>query len=237
MAAEGQQPPRTGKQGGIQMFVVTFNRAGLRRVGVGLMCLAVLVCSIAAGRTLGARSVAAAAPAAAAGRIENSEDIRSWFTGYGVEIDPATVRADKVKIPRKWDESFAAFHAVVQQSGMDLTRCKGRTVEKWMAQVPARSTGESTCWGVLLVYRKKAVGAYLLEKPSGTVMGLQELQAAMAEEAEEAGQPILVSAEDFSGDWGEEHEVYHLADPQGEQAVSAEPDVTLLPDAQGFPVE
>ena len=31
--------------------------------------------------------------------------------------------------PRKWDDSFSAFNGVVQQSGMDLTRCKGKTVK------------------------------------------------------------------------------------------------------------
>ena len=50
---------------------------------------------------------------------------------------------------------------------MDLTRYKGKTVEKWTALNPGGSSGETSRYGVLLVYRKKAVGAYLLEKPSG----------------------------------------------------------------------
>ena len=53
---------------------------------------------------------------------------------------------------------------------------------------------------MLLVYRKKAVGAYLLERPSGVVVGLKDMQAAMAEaEAQQT------SGEDYSGDWGERH--------------------------------
>ena len=56
-------------------------------------------------------------------------------------------------------------------------------------------------YGVLLVYKKKAIGAYLLEKPSGVVTGLKDAQTAMAmQEATE------VSGEDFSGDWGERHD-------------------------------
>lgn len=46
---------------------------------------------------------------------------------------------------------------------------------------PAASSGETSRYGVLLVYRKKAVGAYLLERPSGVVVGLKDMQAAMAE--------------------------------------------------------
>ena len=64
---------------------------------------------------------------------------------------------------------------------------------------------------MLLVYRKKAVGAYLLEKPSGVVTGLKDAQTAMAlQEAEQ------VSGEDFSGDWGERHDE-ELTDEQARQ--------------------
>ena len=34
---------------------------------------------------------------------------------------------------------------------------KGKTVEKWTALIPAASSGETSRYGVLLVYRKKAV--------------------------------------------------------------------------------
>ena len=94
---------------------------------------------------------------------------------------------------------------------MDLTRYKGKTVEKWTALIPAASRGDVSSYGVLLVYRKKAVGAYLLEKPSGVVTGLKDAQTAMAlQEAEQ------VSGEDFSGDWGERHDE-ELTDEQARQ--------------------
>ena len=194
------------------MFVVTLKKAGLQKVGVGIACCALVVFSAMLGRYISGRSVAAVA-AASGNRIESAQDIQTWFTGYGLEVDGATIAADKVKIPRKWDDSFSAFNGVVQQSGMDLTRYKGKTVEKWTALLPAASKGESSSYGVLLVYKKKAVGAYLLEKPSGIVTGLKDAQTAMAlQEAQE------VSGEDFSGDWGERHDE-ELAQSGAGQAV------------------
>ena len=180
-------------------------------------------------------------------------------------MDAATIAADKVKIPRRWDDSFSAFNGVVQQSGMDLTRYKGKTVEKWTALIPAASRGDVSSYGVLLVYKKKAVGAYLLEKPSGTVTGLKDAQTAMAlQEAEQVsgedfsgdwgerhedeltdGQAQQTSGEDFSGDWGERHDGELGAEGQAQQ-TSGEPDAaqeqpvqyTDLPlDAEGYPVE
>ena len=182
------------------MFVVTLKKAGLKKVGVGVICCALVVFSAVLGRYISGRSVMAAA-AASGNKIESAQDIQTWFTGYGLDVDAATIAADKVKIPRRWDDSFSAFNGVVQQSGMDLTRYKGKTVEKWTALLPAVSKGDTMSYGVLLVYKKKAIGAYLLEKPSGVVTGLKDAQTAMAmQEATE------VSGEDFSGDWGERHD-------------------------------
>ena len=145
----------------------------------------------------------------------------------------ASITADKVKIPRRWDDSFSAFNGVVQQSGMDLARYKGKTVEKWSALLPAASSGETSRYGVLLVYKKKAVGAYLLEKPSGTVLGLQDAQNELAKQT---------SGEDYSGDWGERHDE-QLTDSTGEPeaepeaAPQAAPYTELPLDAEGYPVE
>lgn len=219
------------------MFVVTLKKAGLKKVGVGVLCCALVVFSAVLGRYISGRSVMAAA-AASGNKIESAQDIQTWFTGYGLDVDAATIAADKVKIPRRWDDSFSAFNGVVQQSGMDLARYKGKTVEKWSALLPAASNGETSRYGVLLVYKKKAVGAYLLEKPSGTVLGLQDAQNELAKQT---------SGEDYSGDWGERHDE-QLTDSTAQQTSGepeAEPEAapqaapyTELPlDAEGYPVE
>ena len=139
------------------------------------------------------------------------------------------LRRIRSKIPRKWDDSFSAFNGVVQQSGMDLTRYKGKTVEKWTALIPAASSGETSRYGVLLVYRKKAVGAYLLEKPSGTVIGLKDAQTAMAQAEQQDAQQV--SGEDYSGDWGERHDEELGAAGQSQQ-TSGEPDSVVPEEAQ-----
>ena len=234
------------------MFVITLSRTSLKKLGLGAMCCALVVCSALLGRYISTRTVAAAA---GVNRIESAQDIQTWFTGYGLEVDGASITADKVKIPRKWDDSFSAFNGVVQQSGMDLARYKGKTVEKWSALLPAASNGETSRYGVLLVYKKKAVGAYLLEKPSGTVLGLQDAQNELAKQTsgedysgdwgerhdEELGasdQAQQTSGEDYSGDWGERHDEELSAADQAQQTSGEDYSYTDLPlDAEGYPVE
>lgn len=115
--------------------------------------------------------------------IETTQDIATYFTGYGFDVDLSTAAVDKVKIPKKWDDSFTAFNQVVGESGLSLADYKGKTVEKWTALCPKLSDGESDTYCVLLVYKAKAVGAYLLAKPSGEVTGLVTAAKASADAA------------------------------------------------------
>lgn len=194
------------------MFMVTIKKAALRRAGAVVLCGAVLAGAVLAGRYARA---AVTAGAAAPARIESTQDIAAYFSGYGLEVDPANITADKVKVPKKWDDSFSAFGEVVSQSGLDLARVRGKTVEKWLAEIPALSAGDQTVYGVLLVYGKKAVGAYLLEKPSGNVTGLADAVKTMSEGADSAA---LTSA-----------------DPEPSEQASLDVDVTAGSD--GYPVE
>ena len=170
------------------MFVLTFGKNGLRRLG------AVAVCGVAlAGAVFAVGSFFrddAATPTAANGetaavdptamKIEGTDDIQAFFKAYGLEVDLATATVDKVKIPKKWDESFSAFNTVVKESGLSLEKYKNKTVEKWVALCPGRSTGENKVNGVLLVYKEEPVGAYLLAEPSGEVTGLVTATASAA---------------------------------------------------------
>ena len=170
------------------MFVLTFGKNGLRRLG------AVAVCGVAlAGAVFAVGSFFMeddAAPAAANGetaqadptamKIEGTDDIQAFFKAFGLEVDLATATVDKVKIPKSWDESFSAFNTVVKESGLSLEKYKNKTVEKWVVLCPGRSTGENKVSGVLLVYKEEPVGAYLLASPSGEVTGLVSAAATAA---------------------------------------------------------
>ena len=170
------------------MFVLTFGKNGLRRLGT------VAVCGVAlAGAVFAVGSFFMeddAAPAAANGetaqadptamKIEGTDDIQAFFKAFGLEVDLATATVDKVKIPKNWDESFSAFNTVVKESGLSLEKYKNKTVEKWVVLCPGRSTGENKVSGVLLVYKEEPVGAYLLASPSGEVTGLVSAAATAA---------------------------------------------------------
>ena len=76
------------------MFVVTLSKTSLKKLGLGAMCCALVVGSALLGRFISNRTVAVSA---AVNKIESAQDIQTWFTGYGLDVDGASITADKVK--------------------------------------------------------------------------------------------------------------------------------------------
>lgn len=172
------------------MFLFTVTKPGLRQAGALALCAVCLAGTVTAAVHLAGQSVTASATVETT--IDTTQDIATYFTGYGFEIDLTTAAVDKVKIPKKWDDSFSAFNQVVGESGLSLADYKGKTVEKWTALCPTLSDGENDTYCVLLVYKTKPVGSYLLAKPSGEVTGL--LSAAAPETAESASDSVSETA-------------------------------------------
>lgn len=177
------------------MFVLTLGKKSLRRLGAVAVCGVVLAGTVFAVGSFFREDEAVPTNADTSQpevnvqdmKIDGADSISAFFQNFGLEVDLSTATVDKVKIPKKWDESFSAFNTVVKESGLDLKDNKGKSVEKWLALCPARSSGDQKCYGVLLVYKEKPVGAYLLNQPSGEVLGLASVsQTPMPLDSEEA---------------------------------------------------
>lgn len=160
------------------MFVMTMNKAGLRKAAVAMGCAALIL--VAAFTVKGAltKSTAAAgltddSAVTRSVKVKNTDDMVSFLLSYGIEADLASAKVDKVKVPKIWDDSFVAFNEVMKQSGLDLSKVKGKTVEKWEFVAPNRSSENETAYAILLVKSKKVVGGYIISRLSGEVSALQ----------------------------------------------------------------
>lgn len=83
-----------GRQG--DMFVITLSRTSLKKLGLGAMCCALVVCSALLGRYISTRTVTAAA---SVNKIESAQDIQTWFTGYGWRWTARAITADRSRSP------------------------------------------------------------------------------------------------------------------------------------------
>ena len=154
------------------MFVFTMNKRGLKKAAVVVGCAAVLALSaVAVG---GAISDTRAASLSSTQKVEfsSTNEMLTYLTSMGIEADLSSAKVDQVQIPKKWDDDFAAFNEVIIEGGLDLSGYKNKKVEKWDFVALNRSDEEQTVSAILLVYKEKLIGAYLISRPSGEVQAL-----------------------------------------------------------------
>ncbi len=96
------------------MFLFTVTKPGLRQAGALALCAVCLCGTVAAAVHFSGGAEAWLPAATVPATIETTQDIGTYFTGYGFETDLSTAAVDKVKIPKKWDDSFTAFNQIVQ---------------------------------------------------------------------------------------------------------------------------
>lgn len=161
------------------MFVVTLRKGGLKKLAAVAICGAVLCGSVMGLSALmkdDEIAETAAVPKDGVAKIITAEEVSGFLNGYGVEIDLASAQVNAVKVPKKWDDSFKAFNDIIKEGGLDLSKSKGKKVDKWMALIPAMCQNDEKTYAVVLVLKEKPVGAYLIKKPSGDVSAIKSVQ-------------------------------------------------------------
>ncbi|MDL2215762.1 DUF4830 domain-containing protein [Ruminococcaceae bacterium OttesenSCG-928-N02] len=167
------------------MHVFTVNKKAIQKAALIVCCAVLLVVSVF---TIG--SVITGRTTQTSGKpttVENTGEMVSYLMGYGLEVDVTTARLENGRIPKKFDESFVAFNEVIIEGGGDLAGYKNKKIEKWSFTIPALSSGDETANAVLIVYKGKVIGSYILMQPSGEVLAIT---AANAQQQTPAGEDI-----------------------------------------------
>ena len=189
------------------MFVMTMNKNGLKKVAVAAGCAVLLaVCGLtvtgAQGEEVHETSATGTAVVEAKNvKVKDTDDMITFLLSYGIEADIASAKLDKVQVPKLWDSSFVAFNEVIKESGLDLSKNKGKMVEKWEFIAPNRAEQGQTGYAILLVRKDKVVGGYTIQRPSGEVMPLQ--QAAIEPAPTAPVEKVMTEAEQITQTMGE----------------------------------
>ncbi len=158
------------------MFILTMNRKGVKKVII-VACSLLLVCTTLIGGAIllsdDVTEVMADGSSGAAD-VNGINDVVKIFEGYGITSDITTGEVSSVVIPSSFDDDFNEFNSIITESGGDLSRLKGETVERWKVLITNRTAKDEIVWGVTLVRNNRSVGSYLLCEPSGQVRSVTD---------------------------------------------------------------
>ena len=63
--------------------------------------------------------------------VSNNEEILTFISGYGWEVDEEPIEVREVVIPEVFDEVYDNYNAIQLKQGFDLTEFAGQRVKRW----------------------------------------------------------------------------------------------------------
>jgi len=129
-------------------------RKAVRTTAFLLALLAGLGLWTAAHRAVPAQA-AKGLPRERAGETEAQR--QAFASALGWEISPEPCAAEKVRVPRRFDDVYTAYNALQKRQGLDLSRYRGRLCTRYTYAV-YNEPAERQVRLHLLVYKGKIIG-------------------------------------------------------------------------------
>ena len=149
------------------MFVISMKTTRPRAVTAAAVVLALIVTVTAL--SFGGGALATTAPV----KVDGEAGCVAYLQSLGYQVGEGEVR--EVLIPAELDETFAAYNAMLQAAGMDLTPYRGKRVKCWTYPL-ADYPGEGPAQVHLYVYKDQVIGGDVSSvAPGGFTRGLEAM--------------------------------------------------------------
>jgi hypothetical protein len=106
--------------------------------------------------------------------IKTNDDRLKFLSQFGRQVDPEAVESVEVTIPEEFDKIFTTYNELQKRQGLDLSRYKGKNVQRYTYKITNYDGYDGTVYANILVYRNKVIaGDVCSADVKGFVHGLQ----------------------------------------------------------------
>ena len=90
--------------------------------------------------------------------IKSSEDHREFLSQFGWEVEDKELDGIEIKIPNEFDKILTEYNEIQKRQGLDLSKYKGKTVQRYTYRVTNYQGYEGTVYANIIVYKNKVIG-------------------------------------------------------------------------------
>ena len=145
------------------MFVYSFKASTFKLVSILVVCAAVLTLTIflmpEAGNTVGVNKIVNENVTLEG--ISSEKKVQEFFNQLGFELDEKPVQKGKVKIPKRFDAVMEKYNDLQKMQGLDLTKYKGKTANRYTYKViglpDGTKLGQDVYYATVVVHNKKVI--------------------------------------------------------------------------------
>ena len=92
------------------------------------------------------------------GKINGSEDVRSFLLQFGWETDNDPIETVNVTVPHKFDRVLSEYNQIQRAQGLNLEKYKGKDVIRYTFRIKNYNDSEGEVYANVLVDKKKVIG-------------------------------------------------------------------------------
>ncbi len=158
------------------MFIYSMRASTIKLVGVVCVALTVLITLIAfvPTYTISSQASADAEVNYTYDKIKSNDDVVSFLSQFGWEVNTTPVEVKTVTVPEEFDKVFAAYNELQKEQGLNLSKYKGKDVTRYTFAVTNYPNYQGTVYANVLVYRNRVVGGDICSADvSGFVHGFE----------------------------------------------------------------
>ena len=91
-------------------------------------------------------------------KVKSNEDRIEFLKQFGWEVEAEPLESDSVVIPDEFDKIFAGYNEIQKQQGLDLSKYKGKTVNRYTYIITNYPNYQGKVYANVLVFRNKVIG-------------------------------------------------------------------------------
>lgn len=108
--------------------------------------------------------------------ISSNEDRVIFLNQRGLEVSENEIDVKSVQIPKEFDEVFEKYNEMQKESGFNLERFQGKTVEMYTYEVLNMSNADDEIHANILIYKNKIIGGDVSSvKLDGFITGFEKI--------------------------------------------------------------
>lgn len=91
-------------------------------------------------------------------KIKTAEDVVKFLSQFGWEVDAKPIEIKTVTVPTEFDKVYSAYNELQKTQGLNLTKYRGKDVERYTFSVTNYKGFEGPVYANVLVFRNRVIG-------------------------------------------------------------------------------
>lgn len=143
------------------MFIYTVRASTLKffcviALSVAVLCAVIL--TIPEYTPVSTKAVAVESAKYSYDKIKTSDDIVSFLSQFGWEVDGTPLEEVKIRIPMEFDKVMNSYNEIQKNQGLDLSKYKGKEVVRYTYEITNYPDYGGTVYANVIIHKNRVVG-------------------------------------------------------------------------------